>query len=643
MDGFFSQHALFAGFASLLMIAVLPGLVMVKAGVPPGGWLLVPIVFCVSLVANFQVCFYLTLLGVYRIETLTFLFLAIVGWLALPHGRAALGAPSPDPVAEGRSQSVALRWLGMVIGLATIVPLLCRLANEVPGVFSAWDAVVSWNRWAQDWYQGNLPRNTYGYPQLVPGAWATTYVWLGSARIESWAKGLMALFPLAVIAIFFDMCVRLRSWAALVAIAVWVAVLMRVFPELIDSGYVDIPVSFFILLTAYVLLLVRNNCLSTRHGFTFAAMAAAGAVLTKQSGWLAALMLAWACVGAHRHPRGESRGAANSAMVFFFCLVGPWLVYKYFQIWTETDPSNFAYVTSNIYAGESLFERLKRALTVNTPNMFGALAPIGWTTQVLVTFSIAAIAAFQKNMGRICWLAVVLPYYVIWALFFSYDTRNLMPVIPFVALGLGVGIETIGEKLFLRLPFGTPKCKNSDIQRRSIGTKVPVAFAVSLFVLTTTLFIPVTRKDLQLINDGQRLNAGDAALNSFLLDYRRKVGFQGKILSTYAPIATIDGLREYVATDPAHPSPSVAIIDALKKGAPVCQVISLMPNHAELRYLLLHRVLYLEMVDKGIVQGNLRLLHETPAIRFLEISCPSVATTSWHAAPVLESHDQSVS
>ena len=640
MNDFFSHYVLFAGFASLLMIAVLPGLALVKAGFQPGGWLLLPIVLGVSLTANFQLAFYLTLLGAYRIEALAVVFLVIVGWIALPN-RGAVMSTHPTPPSQGfRSQSVMLRLLSNLIVLAAIAPLLVRLASEIPGVFSAWDAVVSWNRWAQDWHQGNLPRNTYGYPQLVPSAWATTYVWLGTARIESWAKGLMALFPLAAIAIFADMHIRLRSSAALFAIVAWAIALMSAFPDVIDSGYVDVPVSFFILLTAYVLFLVQKNCLSASHGFTLAAIAAAGAVLTKQSGWLAAVMLFWAVVNTYREPGGANRRHAKTAFVIFLCLVGPWFAYKYFQIWNNTDPSNFAYVTTNIYAGESLLDRFKRAVTVNTPNMFGAVVPIGWGAPILLILAISALAALQKTLGRVCWLAVALPYYLIWALFFSYDIRNLMPAIPFAALGLGVGIEAIGEKIFLRFSSNARKGKSAVLQGWRSGIDASVAILVLLVLLSITLLVATTRDDLILINNALRLNSGDAALNTFLLDYRRNVGFKGKIISTYAPVAMIDGLKEYLSADPEHPSPSVAVIDALKKGAPVCQLIALMPHHAELRYLLLHRPLYFEMIDRGIADGSLRLIHETPAIRFIEILCPSVATTPWRAAPALASHDQ---
>ena len=627
MDSLFAQHALFAGFAGLLMIAVLPGLAIFKAGIYANGWLAIPVILSVSLVANFQLAFYLVLVGAYRVESLASAFIALVAWIGWPKEKVLTKDTLTLPASDHLSVSLTVRWLGLAVALASIFPLAKSMISEVPGVFSAWDAVVSWNRWAQDWYQGHLPSNTYGYPQLVPSAWASTYVWLGSAQIELWAKGLMALFPLAVIAIFADMHLRFRSAAALFAVAIWSVALMARFPELIDSGYVDVPVSFFILLTAYLLLLVQKKHLSEPHGLTLAAIAAAGAVLTKQSGWLAAFIFFAGLLNARVKQDAQRAWNVKWALWIFLCLVGPWLVYKYYQLWNAVDPSNVAYVTSNIYAGESAPDRLIRAITVNTPSLFNAVVPTVWRWPVLLVVAASAVAAVRDSLGRMCLLAIVLPYYFVWALFFSYDMRNLMPAIPFAALGMGIGMAGIGEGIMARFRQVAPGSAFTLPNWGRIRLSPSPAIVLFLIPLSSTLLFPISRNDLVMVNNTLRQSSGDPLLNSYLIEYGRAVGFQGKILSTYTPVASIEGLKAHFFSDPEHPSPTVALISALKNVTPFCQLIVLIPRHPELRYLLLHRPVYAEMVDKGIENGSLRLLHETLTIRFLEISCPPDPTT----------------
>lgn len=643
MESFFSERLLFSGFASVLMVALLPGLALAKTGIYPSGWLRLPIVFCVSLTLHFQFMFYLTLIGAYRIEVLSLASLSMISWIVLSAKHSVISAEPMDSTFIEQRQSMWLHLLSKIVALAATAYLLMRIATEIPGVFMTWDAVVSWNRWAQDWFMGHLPRNTYGYPQLIPGAWAGTYVWLGSSRIETWAKGLMAVFPLAVIAIYADMHVRLRSSAALFATAIWVIVLMAAFPELIDSGYVDVPVAFFILLTAYLLLLVQKEKLSVKPGLALAAIAAAGAVLTKQSGWLAVVMLAWSILSSLRTSEATHRQGAKLAAVILACLVGPWYVYKYFEILVNTDPSNFTFVTSTIYAGESLHSRLIRALTVNTPAAFSALVHERWRVPMSVLCVISMLAAFQKPLGRVCWLAVIFPYYFVWALFFSYDMRNLMPAIPFAALGLGIGLETIGERFSLRFPFKSCGKGNTTSNRWHVKLSGRIVIFTLLSLLSITLLFPVSRQNLILSNHALRRNSGNPGLNSFLIEHLSKAEFQGKILSTYTPLAAIDGIKEHIYFHPESPTMSAAFIDAFKVGAPICQVVGLVPHHKELRYFLLPRSFYTEMFDKGIANGSLQLVHEAADMRFLEISCPPEMSNSLSSGSSIGSNEHPTS
>ncbi|MBI5322702.1 hypothetical protein [Bradyrhizobium sp.] len=53
--------------------------------------------------------------------------------------------------------------------------------RQTPAVFLGSDTVASWNTWAREWAAGRIPALAYGYPQLAPAIWGSTYVWLGDS------------------------------------------------------------------------------------------------------------------------------------------------------------------------------------------------------------------------------------------------------------------------------------------------------------------------------------------------------------------------------------------------------------------------------------------------------------------------------
>ncbi len=619
IDAFLAQHAGLAVAASLLMLAVLPGFLVWRILGLEFCWLAWPGLLAISLVANFQLVFYLTLCGAYRVEAL-----ALAGLLCLAASATRVAAQGFVPAPPGArasaapgQTSAALTALLVVLALASLAILAMRMAAGFTGVFEAWDAVVSWNRWAADWHRGIFPRNTYGYPQLIPAAWASTYQWLGSARIEFAAKALMALFPLAVATLFIDLYARTRWPAALAALAVWPMALLRVFPEIVDSGYVDVPAAFFILLCAHLLFLAGAGRLARAHAWPLAALCAAGAVLTKQAGWLAFALLLAALAAGWRRRDGAWRRDALRALAAFALLAGPALAYQYHGMWSGRDPGNFTYVTSTIYAGEPVAARLARAALTDAPRMAGALLP-GPAGIALV--AVLMLAALRLPAGRRCWLGVVLPCSLVWAMYFSYDLRNFMPAVPFVCLGLGLGLQSLAQAL--RLHREAPLTAHSAHPAASPAAAPRWAPAALLALLAASLLSPLTRADLLRSSEARRLASGDAPMNAALLEYGRSQGFAGKILTTHAPVARIPGLQEHFFFLPERPSLSAELVMAMKQNRPICHIIGLMPRGEEIRYLVLHAGVLAEAVDRALAGGELRLLHATAQLRFLEIRCP---------------------
>ena len=135
-------------------------------------------------------------------------------------------------------------------------------------------------------------------------------------------------------------------------------------------------------------------------------------------------------------------------------------------------------------------------------------------------------------------LFIVIPFILLWGLFFSYDHRNLTLAFPFMGLSMAAGSQWFFKGLFgkwerfpaLRLRF-----------RHLVCFLVPL-----LIILNFTLFEQDKLIDNQLAK--QRL-IGDVQLNKRLYDYYKKNGFEGKVFSKYPFFKHLPVLRDYWAPE----------------------------------------------------------------------------------------------
>jgi hypothetical protein len=267
------------GILSIIQLTLLPGLLVLLALRQTHGGLLrvLLLAFPLSLLINHILAVALTFAGVqmgaklYTQMTLLVVFAvecALLLWLARRQiARApltvweddirrisSLGATVREDLANGRVSSLFV----LVAAGACVAYVAARAWNEIGEVFSAWDAVVSWNRWANDWAAGRLPWRTWGYPQLLPTTFATTYVFIGMPAVQVFAKGMMALFPLAILMAQFDLALRKREFGYLTAIVITTVLLDQLLPLFLMSGYADVPTAALAFLAAYALMLVED-------------------------------------------------------------------------------------------------------------------------------------------------------------------------------------------------------------------------------------------------------------------------------------------------------------------------------------------------------------------------------------------------
>jgi len=130
--------------------------------------------------------------------------------------------------------------------------------------------------------------------------------------------------------------------------------------RMLSSGYVDVPLAFFVLAPVYVLMLARSTKDTAERAryLSAGALLAAGAALTKQPGlYVAAIypLLAWRLV-----LRGDGSGGLRRHLpallrlcVIMGILVLPWYLYKFLDFHAGHDSNNTALLLTDFTREET--------------------------------------------------------------------------------------------------------------------------------------------------------------------------------------------------------------------------------------------------------------------------------------------------
>jgi hypothetical protein len=539
----------FLGILAILQMTLLPGLVLVKAfrlklGTIQG----LAYCFGLSLIVNYAAVLLLTTLGLYRqVVALALVAVEVIGGLWLYRAELLQSwkvtgvslwnrsssllhylLPDLKSIEEGRSIYDVL--LGTVTGVFAFFAItdmfwaVMVFISNVGTVFNAWDAVLSWNRWATEWAQNQFPSGVGLYPQLLPANLSLTYVMMNDIQVQFFAKATIPLFLFFILLLFFDLGLNWKSMGAFIGLILTRLIIKKFTGEFIAEGYADIPMTCMAFLSVYALIKAKGQSdpLMQRQGVFLGAVFAGGAAVTKQAGvYLLVLypLLAYLVVlrSGREWTRSEKTRTLLLGLGIALLLCVPWYTYKQVQIVRGLDANNVEYVTSGIYHGASVVDRLSHAL--QSLDKYA----------ILLALMIPALFLLE---GAYRWLVIllVIPFSLIWAGYFSYDTRNLALIFPVWGLAAGLCLERlfkIGFALALRLKL------------ERLKAYVGVALLLLVLIGSSFVFTAASLKEKQTTQQKQIFNA---SLNAQLYDYIGQVGKPIKILTSY-PVEYLPGLE----------------------------------------------------------------------------------------------------
>jgi hypothetical protein len=544
------------GILSILQITLLPGLIFTQ--IFPVGRLLTRIIlsFCLSLIFNYQFVFLFTILGLYTRTSVLILFVIEILLLFFIYAKKiSLGArgqeqsfQNPDSGSAVLDDSVTriLKYIFIGTGLFIFLVFFLKTLKENPGIFDSWDDVFSWNHWASEWYSGYLPLKTYHYPQLLPTNWSISYQFLGTDEIQFFAKSVMVLFGFGILFIFWDLYAKSKSVYFLMALTISGFLIQKIVGAYFGKGYVDIPVAFFSLAVFYVFYLGLNGYMSVNLSMGVMAIVLSGALLTKQSGifmTISFFVMSWYLL--KRTNYSNKRKWMLFGLSILICLLSaaPWYVYKQVQMQTGVEKSEVSWVTKDIYAGKTISQRgvdatnhfSEKICNFDFLKKFSDHKKVVIQYSVFVFFLLLALLSVFSFYGRMALILVVIPYYLLWAFFFSYDLRNVTLLLPFLGLSMAIGTLVLLKYVLRWIPtLHLPKTN--------------IWYGILLMAILVLAVISVKYDKQYLLQkeaEQARLLMGDSTLNTRLYDLYYSKQLKGKILSGYEFLKYLPGVKQY--------------------------------------------------------------------------------------------------
>jgi len=462
------------GIFSLIQIVFLPGLISLRLVRFRGSfWQGVIYIFALSLLINYCLVFLLTVLKLYSHGPVILLFAAQVLWAIWLYWEdlhkpllevfqnlwdksvSALAGLFPTPADDLSRSQKAGHYAFMLFTLIALLLAFDRMGwlfglfrDNLGTVFDGWDAVFSYNRWAEVWFGGRIPLDSRFYPQLIPINWSLTYMFIGEAAVQLFAKSIMPLFMLGIFLQLFDLGITFQQPGFFVAIILVRALLTRFIHTGIHNGLVDVAVAFFALLPFYTIMKAQAVKTETEKqilwilGFFFAAAAA----VTKQPGVLIFVLyplLVYILLLRLDYGNGLNPPIWRKALIWatLAALIPvSWYGFKLILISQGIDVSEVldnagftAQSYGNVGLGSQIIQALRKLDTY------------------LILFPLI-LCALPWLSSSVRWLVVlfILPFPIVWAVMASYDMRNLALVAPALALAGGLSMEVL-FRLFLRL------------------------------------------------------------------------------------------------------------------------------------------------------------------------------------------------
>lgn len=554
----------------MLQIALLPGLLVLLTLGYRRPVTVLALAFPISVIINHFIVVLFASLGIYSVWTLWLITAAelIAIWRIYQRSDAvfydwgsekqqfvrfydfAVDRASPNPSKVITTLNIGALIIGGLAFFSVVVGWVDRWGT----IISELDAVVSWNRWALNWVNNQPPIGNMFYPQLLPTLLSITYKYIGTSDIQFFSKAVPGLFSVfgvinfIVLAFMFPKYMRLFFFSAFF----YFYYLDRTLEGLMYEAYADSIISYFLTALILLIFMIQKSKENRETHVLLLGLILAGGIAAKQGGWYLLLLfpflisfsLAKSAEDEDYLLRPSSPHIWKLAygLGIGFILILPWYFHQFSMFAAGTDKPNTGLLI-DAFVGSDVFRHIKDSL-LRIPRH-----------SLLIVFG--TIGLLFSSSFRWVTLLFTIPYSFVWAYAFSYDFRNLGPVVPAYALTTAVGANVVFswiENIKVKLP-GT--------HLKTVLRRHPALLSLPIVVLLCLIF---NDRVLYRRQDFLQRRIGLVDVNKALYEYFANPAKQGKIITNYQFLSYLPELK--TLSLPASCGNRARLIYSLEKFSP---------------------------------------------------------------------------
>ncbi|MCP5050427.1 MAG: hypothetical protein GY940_24905, partial [bacterium] len=272
-----------------------------------------------------------------------------------------------------------------------------------------------------------------------------------------------------------------------------------------------------------------------------------------------------------------------------------WYIIKEIQIDSGLDRSEVKMV-QRANRQDNHLKRLSNGINRVLAHRPAKLKPIAYAIAILI------ILGLFHRRSRWVVITIVVPFSLMWGLFFSYDSRNLALAVPFMAFSASYGAYSL-KKRFTGLTTSKPFPSFRIYP-------LPLLIAL-LAVLVILSFTELKKENLIRHQNQQRMELGEADLNQRLYQFHKKEGIKGKIVTNYLYLSVLPELKQFFI--PRNGRITSAFLDYLEsiEGKDIRYLLMPVVNKSE-------KETYRRIHEK-LKTGRYRLIFKLRGYRFMDI------------------------
>jgi hypothetical protein len=386
---------------------------------------------------------------------------------------------------------INIKLRDFILWIITFI-LLAGLFSEATGIFTHWDAVVSWNRWGIELSNNIYKPIAIAYPVLIPSIWAYIYKMQGTADI--WWTAKFSLFFLYYIVLLFFV----YSFVYFKKIKFGLYLMFATILVLIKfsmSGYMDVPVTIFSFVSLVLLDIAeeqkeKNYDLFYKSYFSSLILAGLASII-KAPGvilWLFVVLF-----GIFNYKYFIKSEIIRKLKIITFLSSLYYILYLFLFYKHEKEIVKTTIDVLNVLANLSSFKFNLNSIFFKLKSLFyiSDYPTRGYQITGIIFFIILLLAFFiDKNIRKLKKFDSILLIFfffniLLWLILFSYDGRNSIYTISIIGLFILRKISecNIIEKIKFKF-FCNGKFKQRIFNKKITGIFL-ILFFIALFSVSS--------------------------------------------------------------------------------------------------------------------------------------------------------------